>query len=411
MRYRPVKVVILAALAVCFSVCSYALEIELPRSGITASELALVVNERDPLSETIADYYQQQRGIPEANIIRVAFTPGKRVLSSLEFARVKRDVDAATPANIQAYALAWTLPERVDCMSVTSAFALGFDQSWCAQGCQTTRTSPYFNSSSTRPWTDHGIRPAILLAAQDFNEAKKLIDRGVRSDGSLPRGNVFLLETSDKNRNVRSEFFPAVQHMVGNRLTVHWEQADSIKGKSNILFYFTGLRQVPDITSNHYLPGAMADHLTSAGGNLTGSTQMSALRWLEAGVTGSYGTVVEPCNFTTKFPHPAVAIFHYLRGNSLLEAYWKSVAMPGQGVFIGEPLAQPFRGYSLRRLQRGWMLVSPVLSVGTYQVEIAADRDGPYRMLYATVPVLPMQPGIMLSAPLAQYYRITRVGQ
>lgn len=411
MRHRPVEVVVAAALMACFSIAGNSLEIDLPRSGITAAELAVVINELDPLSEQIADYYQQQRHIPEANIIRVAFTPGKRVLPALEFTRVKLAVDAATHSGIQAYALAWTQPERVECMSITSAFALGFDQSWCAQGCKTTRQSPYFNSASTRPWTDHGIRPAIMLAAQDFKEAKKLIDRGVRADGRLPRGNIFLVETSDKNRSVRSEFFPAVQQMVGNRLSVHWEKADSIKGKANILFYFTGLRQVPDIASNHYLPGAIADHLTSAGGNLTGKLQMSALRWLEAGATGSYGTVVEPCNFTAKFPHPAVAIFHYLKGNTLLEAYWKSVAMPGQGVFIGEPLAQPFRGFSLLRQKRGWLLVSPVLEVGTYRVEVAADRDGPYRMLYNEVPVFPMQAGIALSAPLAHYYRIERLEQ
>jgi hypothetical protein len=29
----------------------------------------------------------------------------------------------------------------------------------------------------------------------------------------------------------------------------------------------------------------------------------------------------------------------YLDGETLLEAYWKSVAMPGQGIFIGDPLA------------------------------------------------------------------------
>jgi hypothetical protein len=32
----------------------------------------------------------------------------------------------------------------------------------------------------------------------------------------------------------------------------------------------------------------------------------------------------------------------YIKGNSLIEAYWKSVAWPGQGIFIGEPLAKPF---------------------------------------------------------------------
>jgi len=138
---------------------------------------------------------------------------------------------------------------------------------------------------------------------------------------------------------------------------------------------------VPDITSNHYLPGAIADHLTSVGDVPLGGSQMSVLRWLEAGVTASYGAVVEPCNFIAKFPNPAVAIFHYLRGNTLLEAYWKSVAMPGQGVFIGEPLSQPFRGYTLRKLNGNWMLNSPVL---------------------------PMQPEIVLSEPLKAHYRIKR---
>jgi len=58
---------------------------------------------------------------------------------------------------------------------------------------------------------------------------------------------------------------------------------------------------------------------------------MSSLRWLEAGATGSYGTVVEPCNHPGKFPNPALAIDHYLRGQTLIESYWKSVSMPGQG--------------------------------------------------------------------------------
>jgi uncharacterized protein (TIGR03790 family) len=110
-----------------------------------------------------------------------------------------------------------------------------------------------------------------------------------------------------------------------------------------VLFYFTGLATVSGLETLRFLPGAIADHLTSTGGILTGHDQMSALRWLEAGATGSYGTVMEPCNFTTKFPKPAPAIGRYTRGETLLEAYWKSVAWPGQGVFVGEPLAAPFR--------------------------------------------------------------------
>jgi uncharacterized protein (TIGR03790 family) len=69
---------------------------------------------------------------------------------------------------------------------------------------------------------------------------------------------------------------------------------------------------------------------------------MSALEWLRQGATASYGTVSEPCNLPGKFPNPAVFLDHYRRGGTLLEAYWKSVAMPGQGLFIGEPLARPY---------------------------------------------------------------------
>jgi len=37
-----------------------------------------------------------------------------------------------------------------------------------------------------------------------------------------------------------------------------------------------------------------------------------------------------------------VLLLHYAQGSTVIEAYWKSVAWPQQGVFIGEPLAAPF---------------------------------------------------------------------
>ncbi len=75
-------------------------------------------------------------------------------------------------------------------------------------------------------------------------------------------------------------------------------------------------------------------------------------RWLEAGATASYGTVVEPCNHRQKFPLPGIAMFHYALGASAIEAYWKSVAWPGEGVFVGDPLARPFAP-NLREVRAG----------------------------------------------------------
>jgi hypothetical protein len=69
---------------------------------------------------------------------------------------------------------------------------------------------------------------------------------------------------------------------------------------------------------------------------------MSALRWLEAGVTASYGTVTEPCAYADKFPAASVLVQSYFRGNTAVEAYTKSVRQPSQGVFVGDPLARPF---------------------------------------------------------------------
>jgi len=245
---------------------------------------------------------------------------------------------------VQAYGLTWTAPYRVECMSITSAFAFGFDESLWAQGCEPTRQSPYFGSSSRLPFTELRIRPAMMLAAGTFEQAKALIDRGVEADGTMPGGTAYLLSTSDSARNVRSAGYAVAERIFQRKVRVKTLRQDVLKDAHDVLFYFTGMAQVEGLQSLHFLPGAIADHVTSAGGELTSvGGQMSALRWLEAGATGSYGTVVEPCNLPGKFPDPAVVADRYLRGETLIEAYWKSVPMPGQGVFIGEPLAVPFR--------------------------------------------------------------------
>ena len=108
----------------------------------------------------------------------------------------------------------------------------------------------------------------------------------------------------------------------------------------------------------------MADHLTSWGGGLIGYDQTTALDWLSAGATGSYGTSTEPCSFRAKFPEVGVAMAHYLSGETLVEAYWKSVLMPGQGVFVGDPLARPFGGVRVSRTAAGTVISTRALPPG-----------------------------------------------
>ncbi len=315
-----------------------------PAPALTASELGLIVNEADPLSVRIGEYYARARQIPPQNILRVRIEGAGDGLTSEQFAILKADLDERTPARVQAYALTWVAPYRVECMSITSALAFGFDRAYCAQGCEPTRLSRYFDSNSRRPYSELGLRPAMSIAAIDFDHARALIDRGLAASarahsGQAPPGTAYLVETDDAARDVRAASYPDARLLVAGRVPVQIVHAPGLKHRDDVLFYFIGAKSVPDLATNHFVPGAVGDHLTSAGGNLLGHMQMSSLRWLEAGATGSFGAVVEPCNFTGKFPNVGLLMRRYLDGETLLEAYWKSVAMPGQGIFIGDPLA------------------------------------------------------------------------
>jgi uncharacterized protein (TIGR03790 family) len=352
---------------------------DFPQPGLSAEQLAVIVNDDDPDSVAIAAYYREKRGIPAANLIHVRFQPGRSTLAREEFDALKREVDRATPRHVQAYALTWAQPWRVDCMSITSAFAFGFDPKHCASTCKPTQPSPYFASNAARPHDAHRIRPTMSLAAASVAEAKQLIDRGVAADGSNPAGTAYLVSTSDKERNVRAAGYDVVRSRMQGIFPTEIVAANVLRDRTDVMFYFTGLTHVPALDSNTYLPGAIADHLTSAGGELFGGSQMSSLAWLQAGATGSYGTVVEPCNFAAKFPVPAIAMAYYLQGDTLIEAYWKSVQMPGQGLFIGEPLARPFAGIRFVPRDGGVTVSARLLAPGVYDLQAAPSMMGPYR--------------------------------
>ena len=320
---------------------------------LLARQVGVIVNDEDALSRRIGAYAAEKRGIPEENLIHVSFAPGRPDLPVAEFEGIEKKVRELTPPGVQAYALTWAMPYRVHCMSITSAFAFGFDAKFCSrETCATTQSNPMFDYRTHRPWDDLHMRPAMALAATDFEHAKALIDRGLAADGAYPRGTAYLVITNDRARMTRlSEYSQAVD-VVHRRLRVEVIRGDFIENRSDVMFYFTGAISVPKIETLRFLPGAVADHLTSSGGELGVSSQMSALRWLEAGATGSYGTVVEPCSYPQKFPNIPVFLSHYLDGDALIEAYWRSVAWPGEGVFIGDPLATPYRPAAPRSHRR-----------------------------------------------------------
>jgi len=315
--------------------------IDASADGLGPDTLGVIFNRNDASSIRIAHYYAERRHIPAANLIGLA-VPDRSRIGRQELQVLRNVMLRELPASVQSLLLVWSRPYAVECMSVTTAFAAGYQPGFCEPGCQRTNLSPLYDTPGWLPADTVGWLPAMLLPSANEALAREVIERGIKADGSRPTGTVYFVRTQDTARNVRAAGYADAETLVAPRILIREVSTPIEKPLVNVMAYFTGTARVDELAKLGFRPGAIADHLTSTGGALDDSAQMSALEWLRQGATASYGTVSEPCNHPGKFPSPAVLLDHYLRGDTILEAYWKSVAMPGQGLFIGEPLARPY---------------------------------------------------------------------
>jgi len=309
--------------------------------GLTAGRLGVLYNLDDAQSARVALFYAAQRRIPQDNVIGIHL-PAAEAITPDAFAPIRTHALDQLPGAVQSLVLVWSRPYAVGCMSITAAFAAGYRAAFCKPGCVRTPPSPLFNTDGWLPVDTVGWWPAMLLPSSDPLMARELIKRGIAADGSKPPGTLYLARTTDETRNVRAATYGDVELMLSRRIRakrisspVHGDIEDAIG-------YFTGSKQVAELPQIHFRAGAIADHLTSSGGLMGGRDQMPALSWIAQGATATYGSVSEPCNYLEKFPNIRVLFEHYTHGETALEAYWKSVAMPGQGLFIGEPLSRPY---------------------------------------------------------------------
>ncbi len=408
-----------------------------PKSALSANELVVIINESDPQSVAVGEYYRLKRGIPSENIIRINIPkvngdlPNK--IPASQFNSIKSSVDSqinsrGISSRIQAQVLTWKLPYKIICpngvndsvMSITSAFTFGYHSSYCKTSqCTLTPQSSYFNSNAVSPFSQHQIRPTMALAGDSYDKVKQVIDRGVASDGSNPSGTAYLIKTRDTNRNVRFPDFEYLRNSWNSSDTnigiqyYNWSGVtnDYLVGRHDVMAYFTGDLTIKDITTNSFRPGSVADHLTSHGGNFENGGQMHITRWLEAGAVASYGTTTEPCNFTEKFPQASKMLSFYHRGASVIEAYWKSVARPSEGLFVGEPLAKP---YSINRASYSngaLTITTSQLKPGSiYRVEASDSANSGFSTVIQdfSVPDVRVK-SLLIQNANKQYYRLVLV--
>ncbi len=208
-----------------------------------------------------------------------------------------------------------------------------------------------------------GLRP---------DEVFHWIDRGVGADGTAPEGTVYRCVNDDHLRSGTREWQIApttaewdslgLAYAVEGRSydgTVYGGIDDNVSEPRNktgapgsypvnqraIQGVIAGGRDTsPDTAGSLYLPGALAEHMTSLGGkfgDVFAWGQMPITEWIRYGATGSSGTVMEPTALWYKFAHARLHT-HYFNGATLAEAFAQAQKLQYQNITLGEALCQPY---------------------------------------------------------------------
>ena len=369
-------------------------------AGGSGLNVLVVVNQSSTNSVQLGNYYCEQRHVPPQNVLRINWTGGNVEWAYTNYQQTLLDPLVAMLAareltnQIDFIVLSMDIPYRISSdgtgwNSTTSALFYGFKpDSRNILTCPLAGGSANVYAGSELPFRDAPPNGAasnawltLMLTSSNLAQARAIVDRGLASDGSFPTQTVYLGKSTDPFRNVRYYTFDdAVFNVRLRGDSIQRINQDGQITQTNMLGYENGLYQFT-IKSNAFAPGAIADSLTSFGGKIYEVNDHTILLvFLNAGATGSYGTIVEPCNYLEKFPSPQ-DYFYQARGFSLAESYYLSVTNPYEGLMVGEPLAAPFE----RKATGAWLnLSSNAVLAGTTNLAAgftAADGEHPVRQV------------------------------
>jgi uncharacterized protein (TIGR03790 family) len=333
-------------------------------AGGSGLNVIVVVNQNSARSVQLGNDYCQLRGVPPQNLLRITgWTGGNINWNPADFQSFLLDpllemlASRGLTNQAEFVVLSMDIPYRVTDdtgqNSTTSALFYDFKTNTAAvdgiASCSLPDNSsnsyayselPFSRAQPNTATTNSFL--AMMLTDTNLAGAENILRRAVAADSAFPKQAVYLAKTTDAVRNVRFvEFDNAIfdNQVVGNFAMSRTNT--NFTGFTNLFGLQTGLAGFT-LPTNAFVPGALGDSLTSFGGDiLENSGQTTALAFLHAGAAGSYGTVVEPCNYTQKFPDP-MDYFYQRRGFSVAEAYYQSLLNPFEGLLVGEPLAAPF---------------------------------------------------------------------
>jgi uncharacterized protein (TIGR03790 family) len=336
-------------------------------AGGSGLNVIVVVNQNSTNSIQLGNYYCEKRGVPPQNLLRINWTGPNTTWNRSNFETnllnpLVAMLAARSLTNQADYVvLSMDIPYQVTATnginSTTAALFYGFKTDDCTTNCPENIPGCNLPAASSNaysfsegifrqtPPTAPGSNAWLvtMLTSSNLAQAKAIVDQGASGDGTFPTQTVWLAKSADYFRNIRYlEFDNTIfdARVAGDFFIVR-TNLDTPNGRTNMLGYLNG-HYLFTIQSNSFAPGAMADSLTSYAGLIfQPSDQTTLLVFVNAGASGSYGTVTEPCAYLEKFPSPQ-DYFYQARGFSLAECYYQSVVNPYQGLIVGEPLVAPF---------------------------------------------------------------------
>lgn len=314
---------------------------------VRTGRVLVVANSLSPGSLELASQYRHSRNLPPLNLLTVT-TPIATTIDPAQFQEtilkpLRQRLKLLDAEAIDAVVLCRDVPYRVGTVSATTAImfdgeanirpAHGYFRQECA-----------FDASI--PFHGEKRRLATVLSGYSAADALALLDNSrVRYAAARDAGRVYFCDGAGP-RGVRNAQIPAAIAMLataGVRCD-HVPEAQ-VRGREDILVLCTGAETV-QLAGNRFVPGALADNLTSFGGCLLDPAgQTSILAFIQYGACGAYGTLSEPTNDLKRWADYTLPA-RYLAGATLGEAYLQTVRDWRFGVVVGDPLAAPFAGVS-----------------------------------------------------------------
>ena len=358
-------------IVLCLSV---SITVARPASGLSPHEVLILVNGNSSDSSEVANHFCSLRDVPLVNRVDVELPTrvmGPRAqISPTEFRTLIWEPALAyvKKHGLEEHILAWvysvdfptTIQTRppMSLQGMTLLRGQSPDSDVIKKG---NYVSPFYAGPDepngkmlpTRSFSRHSFSSLVQAPIPSFSlghvgsrgttieQVIENLRRGAASDHTKPTAEIVFFENENIRSTCRAWQYPGVIEELQS-LGVAAQRASQFPDKrTKFLGLFLGAAKIPKLQSHQFVPGSIAEHLTSHAGNFDAYLQHKCTRWLRNGLTASSGTIAEPYALWPKFSH-ARLFAHYARGCTVLESFFQAIRCPLQTFLVGDPLAAPF---------------------------------------------------------------------